>query len=191
MKTNKNAWSFDENNLFDQLGLSSEEKEFLKPSVDEFIEAIIDSYKDFEIEIIEQEADSHLTNKGLLISGKRYHINLSTSTKDILLNALGIIANAFLLNSLKLLDLAAIITVGGVIILLNRIVKLDEQERKIVNAILHLKKSSKSRSYWPNTQEIAERLKSSPDVIDVTLLMLTQKNILQFESKKKEWRICF
>lgn len=191
MKTKKHTWSFDENNLFDQLGLSSDEKEFLKPTVDEFIEAIIDGCQECETEIVEQEAGSHLSNKGFLIPGKKYHINLSSSAKEILLNALGIIANAFLLNSLKLLELTVIVSVGGVITLLNRIVKLDEQERKIVDAILHLKKSSKLRLYWPNTQEIAERLKLSPDVIGDTLLMLAQKNILQFESKKKEWRICF
>lgn len=191
MKTKNLAWSFNKNDLFVQMNLSPEEKEVLEPETEFFIGALLERYQNCETEVFEKETDTLVANKALLLPGKRYHLNLSAVAKETLLNALGIIANAFILNNSKLLDLTVIISVGGVIQLLNKIEKLDENERKIVDAILQLKKSSKSRPYWPKAEEIADKLKVTPDEIKEILPILSKKNIVQFESKGKKWRVCF
>jgi len=126
----------------------------------------------------------------LFTPGKRYHLNLTVASKEILTGATRIVVLACILNKLRVLDLTVAITDMALTKMLRSLTKLNDKQRKMIEAIYQLKRVNRSPSYWPSTGEIARRLSVSDSEVTIELTPMDGK-VVKLDKEKVTWRVLF
>jgi len=189
MSIGTEVFSFDRDDLISQLGFSSEDSKLLSNHADDIIKAILAIEPEVEAEDRHKQAKASATAP-LFTPGKRYHLNLTTASNEILTGATRIVVLACILNKLRILDLTVAITDMALTRLLRSFTKLNERQRKMIEAIYQLKRVNRSPAYWPSTGEIASRLSVSESEVTVELTSLDGK-VAKLDKENGTWRVLF
>ncbi len=185
---NTTTWSFDRSDIFVTIGFSYEECNILQDKADDFIRAILNVSPSSVIELQERNKNSASSSAPLYIPGKRYHINLSESAKNTLISTVGLIADAYILHNLKLLDSSIYFSTIGIQNLITQTTKLTDRQRSILDTIYKLKRKKRSPLYCPTTKQIADQLGLTQGEIKDALIPI-QGKVVQYEADKKTWNI--
>lgn len=188
MSKDTSGWSFGSTDIFTSIGFSSEDCKILNTKADDFIRAILKISPPNSIEQLDEAQTSASSSAPLYIPGKRYHLNLTATAKNTLTAATAFVANAYILHTLRLLDLAAFFSSTGIQALIAQITKLTDRQRLILDAICDLKRRNGSPLYWPTQEQVASKLHMTPTEIQNELTPI-QGKVVQYDTENKTWRI--
>lgn len=188
MNSDNVSWSFDRTDVFASLGFGAQDCKILNTKADDFIRAILEISPPNTIEQLDKAKAAVSSSAPLYIPGKRYHLNLSATTKNTLIAATAFVAQACILHTLRLWDLTAVLSSTGIQSLMTQITKLSERQRIILDAICKLKRKNGSPLYWPTTEQIAHKLHMATTEIQDELKPIQDK-VVQYNTENKTWRI--
>jgi hypothetical protein len=181
------TWSFDRDDIFSSMGFSTDDNNLLKAKAEDFIRALQEVAPNLSVDHYESRKPTASSSAPLIIPGTKYHINLTSSSRFVLIGAVKIVASAYLLHNLRLLDLSISLSGLAIATLLTQITNLTEQQRTIIQTIYDLKRTRNSRLYWPTTEQIAEKMEETSDNIRDELMPLLHR-VVEYDNDKKQWR---
>lgn len=188
MNSDSVSWSFDRTDVFASIGFNAQDCKILNTKADDFIRAILAISPPNNIEQLDESTTTVSSSAPLYIPGKRYHLNLSATAKNALTMAAAFVAQACILHTLRLWDLAAFLSGTGIQSLMTQITKLSERQRIILDTICKLKRKNGSPLYWPTTKQIADKLHLTTTQIQDELKPI-QNKVVQYNIEKKTWHI--
>ena len=188
MNSDSVSWSFDRTDVFASIGFGAQDCKILNTKADDFIRAILEISPPNNIQQLDKAKATVSSSAPLYIPGKRYHLNISATAKNTLTMATAFVANAYILHTLRLLDLAAFLSSTGIQSLIVQVTKLSERQRIILDAICKLKRKNGSPLHWPTTEQIANNLHMTTTEIQDELIPIQDK-VVQYNAENKTWRI--
>jgi hypothetical protein len=186
--TAETRFSFGRDDLFKKLGFNAHERRLLQGKSDDFVRAVLEVKLPEARERPAERDRAASTSSPLYIPGVRYHLNLSQAAKTALLGSLGIIAKAFLLQNSGLLEASVTLSSVAIAELIRQPTRLSNRQRRILDAIYELKRASPYPSYWPSTEQIAEKVDLLAEEVDKELKPILNK-VVNYESESRTWEV--
>jgi hypothetical protein len=182
------TFSFDRDDLFTTLGFNARDRVILQRKSDDFVRAVLEVESPEASKRPAEREGVASSSSPLYIPGVRYHLNLSQAAKTALLGSLGIIAKAYLLQNAGSLEASVSLSSIAIAELIRQLTRLSNRQQRILDAIYELKRASPYPSYWPSTEEIAEKVDLPINDVDKELKPIVNK-VVNYESDSKTWQI--
>jgi|GraSoiStandDraft_8_1057269.scaffolds.fasta_scaffold36405_2 hypothetical protein len=182
-------WKVDEESLLRDLGLSPEDRRLVRGRTRDLVEALAQAEPRATREAPTAPASGTFApGAPLYIPALKLHLNLTATTRQTLISAVGIVVKMMVMGELGLAALAQPLTTAVLTNLIGQFTRLSDEQRRVLDAMLQVKKQKGLPGYAPTSKDIAAHLKSTAAAVDKVLKPLAGKVVRQ-DAAAKTWSL--
>ena len=184
-------WNVDEQSLLRDLALSPEDRRIVRGRAADLVEALAQAHPGATREVPPAAAAGTGTfapGAPLYIPALKLHLNLTATTRQTLIGAIGIIVKLIVMGELGLAAVAQPLTTTVLTNLLGQFTRLSDDQRRVIDAMLQVTKQKGLPGFAPTSKDVAAHLKSTAAAVDKVLKPLSGKVVRQ-DAATKTWSL--